>query len=68
MLQRSPFPGQELRPRCREQSCVYCQGRREGESGTNWESRVDINTLPFVEQIASRNLMYIAQGAQLGAL
>ena len=30
----------------------------EGEGGTNWEIRFDINTLPCVKQIASENLLY----------
>ena len=29
---------------------------REGEDGTNWDSRTDINTLPCVNYIASGNL------------
>ena len=30
----------------------------EGEDGTNWEIRYDINTRPCVKQIASGNLLY----------
>ena len=36
--------------------------------GMNWEIRIDVFALPRVKQIASGNLLYIAQGAQLGAL
>ena len=32
--------------------------REEGECGTNWEIRFDINTLPRVKWIASGNLLY----------
>ena len=31
-------------------------GEREG--GMNWEIRFDINTLPYVKQIASGNLLH----------
>ena len=30
----------------------------EGESAMNWESRLDIRTLPCIKQIASRKLLY----------
>ena len=29
----------------------------EGEGGMNWEIRFDINTLPFVKQMASGNVL-----------
>ena len=35
---------------------MWTQG--EGEGGTNWEIKFDINTLPCVKQIASGNQLY----------
>ena len=32
----------------------------EGEVGTNWESSMEILTLPYVKQTASGNLLYEA--------
>ena len=29
----------------------------EGEGGTNWEIRIDIYTLPYIKQIANRNML-----------
>ena len=40
----------------------------EGEGVTNLECGTDIYTLPCVKQTASGKLLYIAQGAQLGAV
>ena len=39
----------------------------EGEGGMEWETRVDIHTLPRVKQTAGGSCCP-AQGAQLGAL
>ena len=39
----------------------------KGAGGTAWESRIDIDTLPRVKQIAVRSSC-VAQGAQLEAL
>ena len=35
----------------------------EGEGGMNWEIRFDINTLPCVKQVASRNLLYSTESS-----
>ena len=42
--------------------------RRERGSGVNWETGIDIYTPPCVKLILCGKLLYIAQGAQLGAL
>lgn len=39
----------------------------EDEGGTNWESSVDINTLPCVKQLAVRS-SFVAEGPQLSTL
>ena len=39
----------------------------QGEGGTNWEIRFDINILPGIKQIAGGNQLY-STGAQPGAL
>ena len=39
----------------------------QGEGGRNWEIRFDINTLPYVKQIAMGTCC-IALGAQFSAL
>ena len=49
------FAGQEQKHRTREWMCGH---EGEGESGMNWENRFDINTLPCVKQITSKNLLY----------
>ena len=46
MVQMNLSAGQEYRCRRREQT--YGHGG-EGEGGTNWEIRFDINTLPCVK-------------------
>ena len=52
----------------RENGLVYMGRRgRVGDGGTNWESSMDICTLPRVKQRAGGKLR-IAQAAQLGAL
>ena len=33
-------------------------GGGDGESGMNWETRIDMYTLPCVKQIASENLLH----------
>ena len=40
------FAGQEERHRCREWTSGYREVK--GDSGTNWESSIDIYTLPCV--------------------
>ena len=30
----------------------------EGEGGTNWETRINLYTLPYVKKIANGNLLY----------
>ena len=39
----------------------------EGDGGMNWESGIDVHTLPCVKQMANAKLLY-TQGAQLCAL
>ena len=34
--------------------------REEGVGGTNWESKIEAYTLPYVKQIASGKLLYVA--------
>ena len=52
MVQTNLFAGREQR--CRHGEQTYGQG-----SGVvNWESRTDIPTVPWVNQIASGNLLY----------
>ena len=46
MVLMSPFAGQQWRRRYREQAC----GHREGESGTNGESSINIYTLSHIRQ------------------
>ena len=46
MVQINLFPGQEYRHRRRDR---HVDTGGEGESGTNWEIRVDICTLPCVK-------------------
>ena len=43
------------RDRRRERTCGH---GREGEAGTNWESSIDVYTLPCVKQIASGKLLH----------
>ena len=52
VVQMNLFAGQEQR--CRHGEQTY--GR--GSGGVNWESRTDIPTVPWVNQIASGNLLY----------
>ena len=66
MVQMNLFAEQEQRHRRRERACGL---GGEGEGETNWETGIDIDTLPCVKQIASRKLLYsYTEGAQLGAL
>ena len=46
MIQMNLFVGQEYRRRHREWTCGHSG---EGEGGTNWEIRFDINTLPCIK-------------------
>ena len=54
MVQMNLFAEQEYRHIHREWIC----GLGRGEVGTNWEIGIDIDTLPYVRQIASRKLLY----------
>ena len=55
MVLMNIFAGQEWRHRCREQ--IYgCSGGRRG--WVKSRSSIDIHTLPFVKQIASRKQLY----------
>ena len=59
--QLSLFAGQEQRHRCREMRSQW--GRR---GGVNWETGMDMYTLPGVNQVACGKLL-IAQRTQLAA-
>ena len=45
MVNMNLFAGQEQKHRCREWTCGHSE---EGEGGMNWEIRVDIYALPWV--------------------
>ena len=36
---------------------VRKRSQEEGEAGTNWEIKIDINPLPCVKQVASGHLL-----------
>ena len=36
----------------------YVDTEQEGEGGMSWESRIDIDTLPCVKQLASGRLLH----------
>ena len=45
----------------------YVDTEQEGEGGMSWESRIDIDTLPCVKQLASGRLLHSTGSAQLDA-
>ena len=47
-VQMNPFSGQEQRRRCKEETCEH-SGKEAG--GISWEIRVDMPTVPCVEQL-----------------
>ena len=47
-----------------ETQIMWTQGVGEGEAGLNWESRIDIYTVPHVKQLVGSRCI----AAQLGAL
>ena len=46
----------EQQQRCRHREQAYGKSREE-EGGTNWESRIETNVLPYVKQKATGKLV-----------
>ena len=43
-------------------------GRGDREAGMNWETRIDMCTLPWVKQIASENLLHSIGSSACGSV
>ena len=61
------FPGQQWRCRHREQTYGHRLGRaEEGEGEMNRESSMEADTLTYLKEIASGNLLYASGNTNLG--
>ena len=57
----SPFAGQKLRHRCREQTYGQQGGKAVGGGGggvMNWEIGIDMYTLMCIKWMTNKNLLY----------
>ena len=61
MVQMNQFAGQELGPRCREQTYGHQEGKAAvGGSGhvMNWVIGIDVYTLMCLKLMTNKNLLY----------